>query len=171
MLSIVFKLGQRPVLLPYASQAWAQLCPLVEQQQEQQQQQQQGLSTGVGATGGAMGTLARKLSIKLTQRIALTFLAPRLAPWRYQREDGGGGDLLQRLDTKPAETVGGVTTETVGGSGETVGGVEEGEFEIADEIEQVCVDLTHTHTHTHTHRDIRTCMHRTPLACRDGTGD
>ena len=41
----------------------------------------------------AGGALARKLGIKLLQRLALTFLEPRLAPWRYCRDSGGDLEL------------------------------------------------------------------------------
>ncbi len=33
-------------------------------------------------------SLARKLGIKLLQRLALTFMEPRLAPWRYCKQTG-----------------------------------------------------------------------------------
>ena len=42
------------------------------------------------------GVLARKLGVKLAQRVGLTFLEPRMAPWRYVREDVGA-DIQERL--------------------------------------------------------------------------
>ena len=61
------------------------------------------LVSGNDVAGGA---LARKLGIKLLQRLALTFLEPRLAPWRYCRESGG--DLERTLAGGAATTTGGV---------------------------------------------------------------
>jgi hypothetical protein len=72
-LCFVFKLGQRERLLPHASAVWAQL---------QELRGSTGASGSAAAAGGAGGVLARKLCVKLAQRVCLTFLEPRLAPWR-----------------------------------------------------------------------------------------
>lgn len=64
-LSAVFKLGKREDLLHYAA-------PLLKR-----------LEASKFATCG--NTLLRKLTAKLVQRVGLTFLVPKLAPWRYQR--------------------------------------------------------------------------------------
>ena len=91
----------------------------------------------------AGGALARKLGIKLLQRLALTFLEPRLAPWRYCRDKGG--DLEVTLGG-----VGGSATAAATGTATVSGGdqkmeedAEEGdeEYEIAEEIEEVVEQL------------------------------
>ena len=74
-LCFAFKLGQRDRLLPFAARAWELLGVLC------------------GHPQMASHVLARKLAIKLRQRIGLTFLAPRLAPWRYVRTDNTSLDL------------------------------------------------------------------------------
>ena len=80
----IFKLGQRARLLPFAPRVWAQL---------------EGL---LASPELASNALARKLSIKLCQRVGLTFLEPRLAQWRYLKEDVdldavlGGGERQQQ---------------------------------------------------------------------------
>ena len=56
---------------------------------------------GAGAAANA-GVRTRKLAIKLAQRVGLTFLEPRLAPWRYTRADAGA-DLDARLGGGSAE--------------------------------------------------------------------
>lgn len=72
-MSQIFKKGHRNNLLPYAAQVLAP-CLLLSEQPNQ--------------------TLVRKLLAKVFQRIALTFLPPREATWRYQR---GSRSLLQNL--------------------------------------------------------------------------
>ena len=69
----IFKKGHRNNILPYASQI-LHPCLLIFDQPNQ--------------------TLVRKLLVKVCQRIALTFLPPREATWRYQR---GSRSLLQNL--------------------------------------------------------------------------
>ena len=77
-----FKVGQRDRLLPFASRAWALAQSLAAHQDQ--------------------NVLARKLSVKLVTRIGLTFLKPRLAPWRYVR---GGASLDVTLGTAGEEAV------------------------------------------------------------------
>lgn len=83
-LCFIFKLGHRDRLLPFAPAAWSQLLAVMDSAQL------------------AANVLARKLATKLLQRVGLTFLKPRLAPWRYVREDASldrtlAGKLLPRL--------------------------------------------------------------------------
>jgi hypothetical protein len=138
----VFKLGKRTALLPHAASAWSQLHEL----HTQQQQQQQTAGEGVGSSGVG-GVLARKLTIKLAQRVALTFLTPRLAPWRYQRGDGGR-DVEVRLGAGGQELAVGAAVAV--GQQEVVQGQqlgreeqleqeeeEEEEFELVEEVEEV----------------------------------
>jgi hypothetical protein len=61
------------------------------------------LVTGSAVAGSS--ALARKLSVKLLQRLALTFLEPRLAPWRYQRDAGGDLELALQGGGKRDNTV------------------------------------------------------------------
>lgn len=69
----IFKKGHRNNILPYASEILTRCFPIFEQPNQ---------------------TLVRKLLVKVCQRIALTFLPPREATWRYQR---GSRSLLQNL--------------------------------------------------------------------------
>jgi hypothetical protein len=86
----IFKFGQRSRLLPYAARAWAHLSVLR------------------ASPGMAGNVLARMLAVKVVQRIGLTFLAPRLAPWRYVRGSAvldtaltsGGGGLVSCVSNR-----------------------------------------------------------------------
>ncbi|XP_061556153.1 tubulin-specific chaperone D [Phycodurus eques] len=51
----------------------------------------------------------RKLNVKLIQRLGLTYLKPRLAPWRYQRGSRSIASTL--LTSQAADTVKGTTQE------------------------------------------------------------
>eukprot|EP00955_Chlamydomonas_euryale_P108155 365823-Chlamydomonas_euryale.AAC.16 len=139
-LCFAFKLGQRARLLPHTPRVWA-------------------LLTGPLARGAEGSTLSCKLGIKLLQRLALTFLVPRLAPWRYTRDDaapdlqltlvGGGG----QRDGGGSGRDGGHTAGGGGGAADDVAaaaaaaveaeaaGGEQAEgdedFEIAEEVEEV----------------------------------
>lgn len=84
-LSQIFKKGHRNNLLPYAAQVLSP-CLLLSEQPNQ--------------------TLVRKLLVKVCQRIALTFLPPREATWRYQR---GSRSLLQNLQQSIGLTASGAT--------------------------------------------------------------
>lgn len=71
-LCFTFKLGQRVRLLSHTPKVWSLLLgPLV-----------------LGSSEVPNSSVARKLGTKLLQRLALTFLEPRLAPWRYTRAGG-----------------------------------------------------------------------------------
>ena len=85
------------------------------------------------------GALARKLGIKLLQRLALTFLEPRLAPWRYCRDQGG--DLELALAGGLAASAGDGETGKEKGAEEAGEKEEEEEYEIAEEIEEVVEHL------------------------------
>ncbi|KAL4858426.1 Tubulin-folding cofactor D [Chlorella vulgaris] len=63
----LFKLGQRSALLGPAAQVFPHAVQLL------------------GSQLAATNALARKLAVKLVQRIGLVFLRPRLAAWRYQK--------------------------------------------------------------------------------------
>ena len=148
-LCFAFKLGHRSRLLPHTPRAWALLTT----------------HFGVGSTSGGDpqaippargGVLARKLVVKLTQRVGLTYLEPRIAPWRYVRADagadlqarlGGSQDLHAEADPQ-ARRGGSQAAEGVGSSGrggtaegaEVWGGPAEAEeegFEVAEEVEDV----------------------------------
>ena len=100
-LALAFKLGRREVMLPHAPRVWAQLGALWDEAEAAAAD----AGIGGGGNGGGGGTagaclggssLARRLAVKLAQRLGLTLLAPRLARWRYRRRHatllGGGGD-------------------------------------------------------------------------------
>ncbi|KAK9814241.1 hypothetical protein WJX72_002759 [[Myrmecia] bisecta] len=77
-LAAIFKLGQRQWILPIAPVVWPAAAQLVR------------------SPAAASNVLARKLAIKLVQRVGLTFLAPCLASWRYQRGHVSLTDTLAR---------------------------------------------------------------------------
>ena len=67
--------------------------------------------------------LLRKLYTKLTQRLGMIFLKPKVASWRYQR---GSRSLADNLQSRKAEGVGSRELRD-----------EEEEYDIPDEIEDV----------------------------------
>uniref|UniRef100_A0A7S3QWP0 Tubulin-specific chaperone D n=1 Tax=Dunaliella tertiolecta TaxID=3047 RepID=A0A7S3QWP0_DUNTE len=125
-LSFVFKLGQRHRLLPHAARVWELLLPIC------------GASgAGKGGAAGeatAQGVLVRKLGVKLAQRVGLTFLEPRVAPWRYVRVDAGA-DIQERLGGEASTHVGTAPAQ----AGATGANQEESaeDFEVAEELEEV----------------------------------
>eukprot|EP00798_Chlamydomonas_sp_ICE-L_P020159 gene20159-26895_t len=78
-LAHIFKLGSRAALLQFAPPVWSLLSDMI------------------AADSFKNKALAHKLAIKLAQRLALTFMEPRLAPWRYVKDDV---DLDAALDVK-----------------------------------------------------------------------
>ena len=86
-IAFIFKFGQRARLLPHAHPTWALLVWLQAKQQSSPSLPPQSSSQPHPSLHLASNALARKLAVKLSCRVALTFLAPRLAPWRYMRED------------------------------------------------------------------------------------
>ena len=66
-LAAIFKLGTRAALLEVAERSWRDA---------------RDLAASDSARGSA---LVRQLACKLTQRIGLLFLKPRVVTWRYQR--------------------------------------------------------------------------------------
>lgn len=98
-LCFTFKLGQRLRLLPHTPKVWSLLLgPLV-----------------LGSPEAPNSTVARKLGTKLLQRLALTFLEPRLAPWRYTR--AGGQQLDVTLGSDPAGGGQHICSKRLGGTG------------------------------------------------------
>jgi hypothetical protein len=87
-LALTFKLGRRPALLPAAPRVWSQLAALWDAADAP------GGPEGTAAACMAGSSLARRLAVKLAQRLGLTLLAPRAARWRYVRQRAmllGGG--------------------------------------------------------------------------------
>ena len=96
-LALAFKLGRREVMLPHAPRVWAQLGALWDEAEAAAADGGNGGGGNGGTAGACLGgsSLARRLAVKLAQRLGLTLLAPRLARWRYRRRHatllGGGG--------------------------------------------------------------------------------
>ena len=80
---------------------------------------------GEAATSGKSSTLQRKLTMKLSQRIGLQYLPPRVVSWRYQR---GQRSLLENLGRAATD---GTSSQNTGASGaeENVGRGNGGEEE------------------------------------------
>ncbi|KAL4422042.1 hypothetical protein ABPG77_004858 [Micractinium sp. CCAP 211/92] len=78
----LFKLGQRSAMLVPASQVFPHAVQLL------------------GSQLAASNALARKLAVKLIQRIGLVFLRPRVAPWRYQK--GQRSNVAANLEHRAA---------------------------------------------------------------------
>ncbi|EFJ45543.1 hypothetical protein VOLCADRAFT_94333 [Volvox carteri f. nagariensis] len=147
-LCCAFKLGQRDRLLPFASRAWALAHSLA------------GFGgsgskpTHGSGSGSDQNALARKLTVKLVTRIGLTFLKPRVAPWRYVR-GGASLDVTLGPSARSGAALGAVLlgqlgqwtcqTEQLLDGGATGGGTAEGddddeeeeEIEIVEEVEEV----------------------------------
>lgn len=99
-LGLIFKHGKREEMLPYSKDVLLRLIATKE------------ISSS--------DTPVRKLSIKLIQRIGLTFLKPKIASWRYQRgsrslsinikgvstEDGKAEKMEEEEDEEDEEVVG-----------------------------------------------------------------
>lgn len=85
-LAAIFKLGTRGALLGVAERAWVDA---------------RDLAASPAAAGSA---LVRQLASKLTQRIGLLFLKPRVIAWRYER---GARSLVDNLAAAAASTADG----------------------------------------------------------------
>lgn len=85
-LAAIFKLGTRGALLGVAERAWVDA---------------RDLAASPAAAGSA---LVRQLASKLTQRIGLLFLKPRVVAWRYER---GARSLVDNLAAAAASTADG----------------------------------------------------------------
>ncbi|XP_016895946.1 tubulin-specific chaperone D isoform X2 [Cynoglossus semilaevis] len=107
-LAKIFKHGKREDLLQYA--------PVVLSKIEQKNLLQSSQA------------MLRKLSIKLIQRLGLTFLKPRLASWRYQR---GSRSLAANLSKSQSSVTDAVTTHM------DTEGQEEEDYDIPEEVESV----------------------------------
>lgn len=149
-LCFVFKLGQRARLLPHTPRVWAQLVEL-----HAAAEAAAAAGSSSAAAGGAGGVLARKLAVKLGQRVGLTFLEPRLAPWRYTREDAGdsldarlGAGLEEGAapgaDTSASSPSGAAGGAAARGQASKAGAEqeeEEEEYELVEEVEEVLSQL------------------------------
>jgi len=104
-LAQVYKLGRREQLLQWAPVVWQQLSALL------------AVDT---ASGLASNALARKLAVKLTQRLGLVMLPPQLAGWRYVR---AAEDMASNLSAAAADCGGnsGPQGQHPAGSGATNG--------------------------------------------------
>lgn len=81
------------------------------------------------------------LVLQLLQRLALTYLVPRLAPWRYMRDDTGPADLANTLGSGGGVEQAGAAAKAAdaGGAGGGDGDGDNGDedFEIAEEVGSV----------------------------------
>ena len=110
-LAAIFKLGTRAALLEVAERSWRDA---------------RDLAASDSARGSA---LVRQLACKLTQRIGLLFLKPRVVTWRYQR---GARSLEDNLAAGGA-AVAAVNTPSVTPQPED----EEDDWDIPDGVEEV----------------------------------
>ncbi|KAI8620187.1 tubulin folding cofactor D C terminal-domain-containing protein [Chytriomyces sp. MP71] len=118
-LCTIYKLGPRASLLP----TLPALIPLC--------------NTLADGPAGKSNSLIKKLIVKLTQRVGLCFLKPKLAVWRYQR---GSRSLAANLAKVAVSNNVGVLPGAQGGIGGTNGlgdAMEEEEDDVPEEIEDV----------------------------------
>ncbi len=108
-MSQIFKKGHRNNVLPFAAQI-LDPCFLIFEQPNQ--------------------TMVRKLLVKVCQRIALTFLPPREASWRYHR---GSRSLLQNLQQAIGKT--GQTDKTTTNLQDT--NEDDDDIDIPNEMEEI----------------------------------
>lgn len=114
-IAMIFKHGKRDDILPYARKLL------------------QWLIGGDFIKSNASGI--QKLACKITQRLGLTFLPPRVAVWRYDR---GNRSLAANLSAGDNTTKGITTLSTEGGNECDM----EANFDVPDEIEEVIDQLT-----------------------------
>jgi hypothetical protein len=122
-LAQVYKLGRRQQLLQLTPAVWQQLAALLDQD---------------AASGLATNALARKLAVKLAQRVGLAMLPPQLAGWRYVQAAADLGSNLAGTASADATAV--VTTPAADMASATAAdaGAEEEELsEVPAEIEDV----------------------------------
>lgn len=97
-LAQVYKLGRREQLLQWTPAVWQQLSALLADD---------------AASGLDSNALARKLAVKLTQRVGLVMLPPQLAGWRYVRAaDDMASNLLAGTADSPAAGPGGSSSSS-----------------------------------------------------------
>jgi hypothetical protein len=97
-LAHIYKLGRREQLLQWTPVVWQQLSSLLADD---------------AASGLASNALARKLAVKLTQRLGLVMLPPQLAGWRYVR---AAEDLATTLAANAGKAPAGASSSTAAGS-------------------------------------------------------
>eukprot|EP00742_Colponemidia_sp_Colp-10_P003876 GILJ01004127.1.p1 GENE.GILJ01004127.1~~GILJ01004127.1.p1 ORF type:complete len:1237 (-),score=209.83 GILJ01004127.1:67-3777(-) len=115
----IFKVGQRAELLDK--------CQLIF-----------GTVTKAGLASNS--TLQRKLVVKLAQRIALTYLKPRLAPWRYERGSRSLLDNLKKHAVPGADRMGDIKPSHTQQDVQTAAEEEE-QDEVGEDIEEIIEQL------------------------------
>jgi hypothetical protein len=90
-LALIFKFGRREQLLPLAPQLWQQVAGLLGDE---------GSSSSSSSSVLGSNALARKLAVKLVQRIGLVLLPPQLTGWRFRKT---AADLGQNLAAAAAD--------------------------------------------------------------------
>jgi len=128
VLALIFKLGRREQLLPLAPVVWQQLAALLAEDGNS------GSGSGLGSNA-----LARKLAVKLTQRLGLVLLPPQLAGWRYIRAAADlGMNLGEKAEAAAAAAAAAAELPTGAGSDNAADKAqEEQQLEIAAEIEEI----------------------------------
>ena len=123
-LAAIFKLGTRGALLGVAERAWGDA---------------RDLAASPAAAGSA---LVRQLATKLTTRIGLLFLKPRVIAWRYER---GARSLVDNLAAAAASAAGAdvpLPAAKEGGAGEAEAPEEaEEDWDIPEGVEEVIESL------------------------------
>jgi hypothetical protein len=130
-LALLFKIGSRPRLLPHAGAVWQQL--------EQLAGPEAGGGGGSGAEGFAGNSLARKLGMKLAQRIGLLLLPAAQPNWRYQRQAASLDATLGAGSSSSSSTTAAAAAGGGGGGGDSAGAAEAPQAAVTTQLQQLAV--------------------------------
>eukprot|EP01018_Ginkgo_biloba_P017523 Gb_00473 [translate_table: standard] len=122
-MAAIFQVGGRDILLDVASIAWQGTCDLVK------------------SPAAARSPLLRKLLIKLTQRVGLTYLPQRVPLWRYVGRNSLLGENLTLAAPSKShnnESVQGLKSASGGENGKEV---QEEEMDVPEVIEEIIEQL------------------------------
>jgi hypothetical protein len=121
-LAQVYKLGRREQLLQWTPAVWQQLSMLLADD---------------AASGLASNALARKLAVKLAQRLGLVMLPPQLVGWRYVRSAEDMASNLSATAGAPVAAGADASAESAAVPSSTEAGAEAELPDIPAEIEDV----------------------------------